>query len=337
MEVPTGALADMFGKRPVFIISVFLSFVGNTIMGSAQNLNHLLLAVFVGAVGGTLYSGTFEALIYDSLKDLKRESGFAKIWSNMHTFQLLAIGISGVVGGYLYSINPRFPFLALAGLELIGFFLSLFIVEPKFDSVKFSLKNYLKQNLTGVKTLFHNSKEIIYTIIMIAIPCILVISDEMLNDVLIVEQGISSKQLAILSTVTFILAAIVVQISPKLVKWYKEDSRLIIASTIIGITFIISPVAGLVVGSAAYLIRYVTESLYYNFISISLNKRIQSRDRATVLSTFNMMKNLPYVFTAYTLGYLMDFYSGKTFAFSLGIVIFIFIIVHMTYTKHLSE
>ena len=67
-EIPTGAIGDLLGKRITLFIAFFLESFGNFIMAFAPNFGILALSVFVMSFGGTMYSGTAEALAYDSLK-----------------------------------------------------------------------------------------------------------------------------------------------------------------------------------------------------------------------------------------------------------------------------
>jgi hypothetical protein len=52
-----------------------------------------------------------------------------------------------------------------------------------------------------------------------------------------------------------------------------------------------------------------------------INKQTESKYRATTISTFNMLKNLPYVLTAAFIGRLMDIISARHFAFYFGLAL----------------
>jgi MFS family permease len=72
MEIPTGAVADLFGKKRTLIFGFFLQGVCNLLMAYTPNVYGLMLAVFLGGVGMTCISGTLDALLFDSLKNKKR-------------------------------------------------------------------------------------------------------------------------------------------------------------------------------------------------------------------------------------------------------------------------
>ena len=66
-------------------------------------------------------------------------------------------------------------------------------------------------------------------------------------------------------------------------------------------------------------------AIFENLVSITINFNTKSEYRTTTLSTFNMIKNLPYVLTAYFIGRISDTISAKNTAVLLGISLFVLI------------
>ena len=100
-----------------------------------------------------------------------------------------------------------------------------------------------------------------------------------------------------------------------------------ILSLIIAASLIISPVAGLVLGGLMVLLRYNVAPIFNNLASIMINQHTESKYRATTISTFNMIKNLPYVLSAFFIGRLMDIISARLFAFYFGLALLIVIVI----------
>ncbi len=76
-EVPTGAFADLVGKKKTLILSFFILTIGNVLVSMASSLWMLAGSVWLFiCLAGAFYSGTMEALLYDSLKSIKREKEF---------------------------------------------------------------------------------------------------------------------------------------------------------------------------------------------------------------------------------------------------------------------
>ena len=128
-EIPTGAVADLFGKKNTLVLSFAFEALGAILMATATNFPLLAFSVFVMCIGGALYSGTLDALVYDTLKEHGQEGTYDRKISTINTISLIAPAICGLVGGFLYVVNPRLPFLANAVGYSIGLIAALFAVQ----------------------------------------------------------------------------------------------------------------------------------------------------------------------------------------------------------------
>lgn len=337
-EIPTGAVADLFGKKKTLILAFLLETIGAFMMAAAPNLNVLVLSVFVMCVGSAFYSGTIDAIVFDSLKEEGKEDSYVKKISNINTISLLSPAICGAIGGFMYKVSPSLPFYANAFGYLIGFIASFFLIEPHIDTVKFSIKNFLKQSGQGLRELFKTVDIKRQTILLLSIGFFVIISAEMLDGFLGFEFGFNEIQMGILWSAIYVVCAIASQLTPWIRKIFKGNLSIVIVGVLMAITFMVSPFVGLIVGGLTLALRSSLHSIYGNLYSTVININTESKYRATTLSTFNMIKNTPYVLTAYFIGSLSDKLSAKTFALYLGIVLLIFILFQIfTSKKHLIE
>ena len=72
-EVPSGAVADLLGKKKTLQLAFLVGALGSLTMALSQNLNHLTISTIICALCHALFSGTNQALIYDSLKQIKKD------------------------------------------------------------------------------------------------------------------------------------------------------------------------------------------------------------------------------------------------------------------------
>lgn len=325
-EIPTGAIADIFGKRKTLFLSFLFQAAGALWMALTPNFSGLALSVFVMGVGGTLYSGTLEALVYDTLKQDNRESTYDRIISVMSSIQLIAPAVCGVIGGFLYVISPSLPFFANAAFYFLGLVGTLFLVEPVIDTDKFTWVNYLNQTKQGIKQLTKTINIRNQTILLLSIGVIGVILDEMLYSFLGVEFGLKAELIGIVWAAVYLISAAVVQITPFIRKLLGDKKAVILTGSIIALILIISPILGLALGVISILLSSAFLAILTNLTSIIINKNTESKYRATTLSTFNMVKNIPYVLCAYFIGTLSDSISAKNSAFVLGVILVFFLV-----------
>lgn len=326
-EIPAGVIADILGKKPSVILAFFLGAAGNLLMAFAPNYPVLVVSIIAMTAGGAFYSGSLEALVYDSLKEIGKSDLYEKVIGRMTTMQNLGMALAGITGGFLYKFNVSLPFLMVALAYLIGMVISLLLVEPLIDSEKYSLKKFINQNTAGFKELFANQKITIMVLAFLVPGAFMVASENVLNDATAVELGFDSIGLGIFTTGLYLFSVAVSEktdwLSKKFnFKWIYLGSILIYSLTLIAI-----PKAAIVFGAILLLLRHGVQTFFGNYQSIRLNKVISSKYRVTTLSTFSLLRNIPYVLTATFIGALMNIYSAKLFSFYFGIIFLISLLI----------
>jgi MFS family permease len=101
MEVPTGAVADIFGRKISRILGRILSLISVVLLLAANSFLWFAISFVFTALSYNLESGAGDALIYDSLKEIGEEEKYMKISGNKELFYQTAGIISFFVGGYL--------------------------------------------------------------------------------------------------------------------------------------------------------------------------------------------------------------------------------------------
>lgn len=112
-EVPSGMAADLLGRRKTLLSGGVLTVTCNLLMAFAPNLFTICLAMGLSALAMTMFSGTFTALVYDSLKTEGREDEYIQVSANSSQISMLANAI-----GSLASLLKRF--LGFAGFYLLS-------------------------------------------------------------------------------------------------------------------------------------------------------------------------------------------------------------------------
>lgn len=326
-EIPTGAVADLLGKRLTLVLSFLIGAAGNFMMGFAPNLSILLLSVPILTLGGTLFSGTLEALVYDSLRVDGQLTKYKRVIANNTTIQFAAYALASVVGGFMYKISPGMPFWIIGYFYVAGALISLLLVEPPIDTEKFSWKNYLLQTKAGFSELFKTPTIKIQTLFLLSVAFFEFISDQMLSDIQVVSFGFSAAVLGILAAVFYTLSALGSQITPRLTKNLSANSSVIWTGILVGLTLILSPLLGIYIGTFLIAIRWILSAVFVNISQEIVNENTESKYRATTISTFNVIASLPYVALAFVIGKTIDATSPNSFSFILGITLFALLLI----------
>ena len=131
LEVPTGAVADRFGRRASLLLGLAVGALSILVYVSTPRLGAFLLAEVVMAISYTLISGADEALLYDSLVAVGRTHEAQRAISRLESAKLLGIVLGALGGAALTNGLPLRGILALQAVPMAGAALvALGLVEP---------------------------------------------------------------------------------------------------------------------------------------------------------------------------------------------------------------
>ncbi len=152
-EVPTGVIADKYGRKHSISIGTIILIVGVGIYSLGFSFWQFALAEIVWALGLTFVSGTDSALVYETLKQSKKEKDFKKVWGNTKSFNYLATGTAAIIGGFVATYSLRANWY----LEILTLTFALLLVlsfkEPKHYKIV-EEKNYWKHTKESFKEAF---------------------------------------------------------------------------------------------------------------------------------------------------------------------------------------
>lgn len=130
LEVPSGYVADLIGRRRTLLIAGLFNGVGFAVLAAASSLTGFLTFEILVAVGASLYSGTDVALLYDTREalgdrgDAGRDLGRKILWGQTGET------VASLLGGALVLVHVMLPAWANAVTAWIPFVVALGIVEP---------------------------------------------------------------------------------------------------------------------------------------------------------------------------------------------------------------
>ncbi len=100
-ELPTGAVADRWGRKPSLLLGAGSNALAVLIFGVATGYPLLLLSYLVWGVSMTLTSGANTAFVYDTLATLGREREFTKVWGRAQAWTMAAGLLASLAGAPL--------------------------------------------------------------------------------------------------------------------------------------------------------------------------------------------------------------------------------------------
>lgn len=170
-DVPTGILSDKIGRKKTLILATMFACIESIvyILADISEANHIfyIIAFITIGISYSLYNGTDDALIYESISKMKKEHKFHHAQGKFASAAMLAFAISALVGGIVAEFSFLIVFIIQLLIQISTLVIALFLVESKdkqievtgkskrpkgslkhlLSSLRYMLKNYKLRNL----------------------------------------------------------------------------------------------------------------------------------------------------------------------------------------------
>lgn len=136
MEVPSGYLSDLFGRKWAMVLGVAFAFLGMLIMGFATGFWGFAVTEICLGIGASFVSGADSALLYDSLLSDQKEGEFIKYQGRLTSIGSISEASAAILGGVLAAWWIRAPVFVHSAILFAGLFLAWSIKEPIRNKMK---------------------------------------------------------------------------------------------------------------------------------------------------------------------------------------------------------
>lgn len=317
-EIPTGALADLFGRRKIIIIGRLTSLISAIIMLFSNSFLGFAIGFILSAWGYNLNSGSEEALVYDSLKVLKREEEYLKINGKINLIIEVSQGLAVFIGGLLSEINFSISYITAI---VIGIF-SL-IVSFKFTEVdirepheeRITVINHFKTSINIVK----ENKMLLN--ILIFFPIIYTFSAIIYfyGQKFLSDGGYSRVNISIIFLVNGILSSIGAILSSKVYEKFKSIGWISISMIISILILFMGNVTKNLSLLIFLLIGFLT-SILQPISSKLINSIVASKQRATIISVESMFYSMMMIILFPICGFIGDKFALEISFKFIGII-----------------
>ncbi len=321
-EVPTGAMADLLGRKKVILVGRICSAVSSILCLFGHNMLHFAVAFAISAIGQNLNSGSEEALVYDSMKQIGQENKYLKVNSRLNVIIEIAQGTATVIGGIIAEYSFALCYIISVVVAIIALVPAVLFVEPdiKGDSSKdnvekskdiISLKNKLNV-FAIVKDHFRISIEIIrcdsklrkillyYPMVFTFHTIVFFYGQEFFSS--LGMNKIEISMIMLFASVVSLMGAITSEIFLSIF----GDRAKYVASTLMGIGIIVMSRHNLIISVITFAIINYANAVLYPIQSQAVNELIPSKQRATIISVNSMMFSI-FMFVLFPIcGFIAD-------------------------------
>ncbi|MFA6890408.1 MAG: MFS transporter [Bacilli bacterium] len=113
MEIPSGAFADLYGRKTSMIISLSSYFIAFAVFSISNSLYPLFIALFFYSIGEAFRTGTHKAIIFDWLKSNNRLFEKTKIYGYTRSWSNYGSAISVLLAALIVILTNNFRLVFL--------------------------------------------------------------------------------------------------------------------------------------------------------------------------------------------------------------------------------
>jgi MFS family permease len=326
LEIPTGTVADFFGRRISLIYAPIVCIVGAIVYTSSPHIVIFMIGEVFWAISYTLASGADIALVYDSLKETGETKRSKAVISRLESFKLAGIVVGALLGAVIAKlINARVAFLLMVIPFSISLLIALALKEPPTtNSPAGKREPYLKILSSGVKYFTGHRVLKILTLDMVVVNGLSFMIIWFYQQLLI-RSGIDIIYFGVVHSAMAVGQILIISNFGILERILGKKKRLLFFSAVsAGCLFIILGLTTLAVVVIPAIILAAGFGLSRGPLFMSyMNKFIPSDKRATILSTTSMFRTFSIVIANLTAGTLVG-WSVSNSLMILGAVIIIF-------------
>lgn len=131
MEIPSGYLADIFGRKNTLILGSIFCFLGFLIISLSFNFWYFFSGEIILGIGSSFISGADSAILYDSLAESKKEDEYTKVEGVAYGVGNFSEAIAGICGGLLAEISLRLTWEVQVVIAALIIPFTFLLIEPK--------------------------------------------------------------------------------------------------------------------------------------------------------------------------------------------------------------
>ena len=341
-EIPSGALADLLGRKRCMILSRICIAISCMIMLFAKGFWFFALSFVIQALGNNLNSGSEEALIYDSMKYTGQEDQYINVYGKINFIIEVSQGIATVTGGILAEFSYYWCYSACLIIAALALIPVAFMAEVPLsissdnDCTKNSYSHSalcsqesIRQMVTfHFKTCFQILKSDIRILKIITYYSTVFASETLLffySQQYYFEMGYNKIQISLILLIAGVLSCAGAVASEKLFRRFGEKTAFI-GTLAIAIAFVGYGFQNIFLSITVFCIAGFFNSVLYPVQSELLNRLIPSKQRATLISVNSMFFSIAMILLFPLAGMLAD-KCGLTAVFvGIGVVLLIFTI-----------
>ena len=283
LEIPSGYMADVIGRRKSLIAGAILGTLGFVIYSISTGFSHFLLAEIILGLGGSFISGSDSALLYDSLAAENNHHRYLQYEGRITSLGNFAETVAAICGGLIAAlVSYRGVYVAQTLIAAIAIPASLLLLEP--DRVRLAERPGARQILGICREALFLNKKLSATILISSVIGTATLCMAWTSQVYFVANGLDELTITPLWVALNLTVAVVAAMAHRTRTTLGYRASLFIIILYIPLAYILLGLLPLVAGIGVLLLFCAVRGYATPVLKDLTNTYCSSEIRATVLS-----------------------------------------------------
>lgn len=298
--MPLTIFIEKIGKRKSLIFANVINGVSVVLFMISSNLMYLIIAQFFSAIAFDIKGIAETNLLYDSLpRDEKRGSKFSRIDGKGFSWYYYLDGISSVIAGFLYVVNPYIPLTLALIICIVSAWISYQFEEIKKEEKTQGMREYIKELKISFRYMFQSSR-LKYLLIFGAMFAGLLGSLVSLRSGVLQQLNVPEQYFGLIFAGLGLISGIASKNQDRLHERFRNKTLAVlsfptaISCILVGLTIALKlPYAlTLTVVIILYTIQFIVKGPFYTLIKRYLNNFTTASLRNKISSCYNLTESI---------------------------------------------
>ena len=304
LEVPSGWMADIWGRRKTLILGTLMGSAGFFMYSFSYGFWAFVAAEIILGIGHSFVSGADSAMLYESLKADKKPSDYVKHEGRITSAGNFAEAIAGFAAGFLAAISLRYPFYVQFLVASMAIPAALTLKEP---AIQFTTHIHsFRQMAVDIRNTLVRDIDLRISILLSAVTGAATLAFAWLVQPFFMKIGLPVEFFGIAWTVLNLSAGVSSAFAFIVEGKLKKRQEILLIILLLASGYLLSGLwvvrEGLVFLLLFYLVRGLATPIFKNYINIYSPDQM----RATILSVRNMIIRIIFAAVGPLLGWMID-------------------------------
>ncbi len=294
-EVPTGAIADVFGRKASFVLSCVVRMVAFFMYARAETFADCVAAEVLDAIGTTLATGALDAWAVDGMRAEGNLTPTDRFFARAQMLSRTVMVVGGIAAAYLAEISFRLCWgIGAAGFAVTTVLALLLMRESPRPAVAGEPGSRFLMTIREGWAIVSTSRELVMLCVLSGVLMFTIVPTHMVWQTRLKE--FTGEGVALMGWVWAFMNVVSITASyvmPSLLTRFRRETLLVASVVWRGVMLLLAALAG---SFAPVLFGILMQEAAFGvsepIVLASINDRIGPERRATVISVRSMFATL---------------------------------------------